>query len=143
MLEHRPIHRKTDLGAALEFLNKVNRRRAVCFVLSDFLDDGYQRPLRLTSRVHDVIAISIADPREQSLPPVGFIELEDAETGEVILVDTSDPQFNQAFIRNSDQRARLRAEEFRAMKVDHIPMRADEETIAPLLKYFRLRERRS
>jgi len=143
VLEHRPVHRKTDLGAALEFLNKVNRRRAVCFVLSDFLDDGYQRPLRLTSRVHDVIAISIADPREQSLPPVGFIELEDAETGEVILVDTSDPQFNQAFIRNSDQRARLRAEEFRAMKVDHIPMRADEETIAPLLKYFRLRERRS
>jgi uncharacterized protein (DUF58 family) len=142
VLEHRPVHRRTDLGAALGFLNKVTHRRSVCFVISDFMDEGYQRPLRLTSRAHDVIAISIADPREQALPPVGFIELEDAETGEIVLVDTSDPVFNRAFRGNSERRARERDDAFRSMKVDHIPVRADQDTISPLLKYFRLRERR-
>lgn len=142
VMQHKPRQARTDLGAALDFLNRVHRKRSICFVISDFLDDGYQRPLRLTSQAHEVIAVSISDPREQSLPPVGFIELEDAETGELLLVDTGDPIFNRNFSSTAHKRSKAREDSFRAMKVDHIALRSDEDTLGPLLRYFRLRERR-
>lgn len=142
VLQHKPHAGRTDLGAALDFLNRVHHQRSICFVISDFLDDGYQRPLRMTSRVHEVIALSVVDPREQSLPPVGFLELQDAETGETLVVDTSDSAFNHNFSSTAAKRARAREDAFRSMNLDHIPVRTDQNALGPLLRYFRMRERR-
>ncbi len=141
VLTPRAAHGRTDLGGALEFLNKVSRRRSVCFVISDFLDEGYQRPLHLASKAHDLVCISISDVRERTLPDVGMIELQDAETGRLILVDTS-VAGKEFTARAREHQARMERE-FRSMNIDHIALRAEEpDTVSPLLKYFRLRERR-
>ncbi|MFQ5628135.1 MAG: DUF58 domain-containing protein, partial [bacterium] len=87
LLYHKPVGAQTDLSLALEYLSRLITRRAVVFLISDFQDENYEQSLRIASRKHDLIAITITDPREVVLPDVGFIELEDAETGETILID--------------------------------------------------------
>jgi uncharacterized protein (DUF58 family) len=101
VIGHQPQKTKTDIKMALDFLNRVLDRRAVCFLISDFISEGYEKNLRITNKKHDLIAVSIADPRERELPSVGFIELEDAETGETILVDTSDRAIREGFMNYS------------------------------------------
>ncbi|MFZ1898722.1 DUF58 domain-containing protein [Methanoregula sp.] len=97
MIDHRPVSKKTDLAAALQFLATVLARRSSIVILSDFASPSFSLPLRVLRRRHEVIAIRITDPREQDLPDVGFIELEDTETGEQVLADTSDPGFRQRY----------------------------------------------
>lgn len=87
----------TSIGAALEYLNRVTRRRAIVVLLSDFLDSGYERTLKRTARRHDVLAIRVTDPREVDLPAVGLLEVEDAETGKRLLVNTASAAARQAF----------------------------------------------
>jgi len=87
----------TDITAALRFLNNVQKRKAVVFLVSDFQDTGYEKELRVTARHHDVIACPISDPCESALPDVGLIELQDPESGELLLVDTSSASLREAF----------------------------------------------
>lgn len=139
----KPVRHQTDINVALEFLNKVAIRRTVTFLVSDFLATRFERALRLSNKRHDIIAITIIDPRELELPDIGFVELEDAETGEILLIDTSDKNlrnsFEQTNLRNTEERARL----FRSMDVDEIVVRVDRPYIEPIAKFFRLREKRS
>ncbi len=142
ILTFRPTRRATDLEGALEFLGKVTRRRAVVFVISDFLDEGYSDRLRVGARRHDMTAVSVTDPREVDLPSIGLIELEDAETGEVILVDTRDQNVTQGFrILGSDDRID-RSNLFRGSDVGEIRIRTDEATIEPIIRFFRAKEHR-
>jgi len=104
VLEHRPRSRKTDISAVLDFLNRITSRRVIAFLISDFIADGYEKLLRITNKKHDLIAISIADPRERELPPVGLVELEDAETGETCLIDTGDAAFRREFSAGATRR---------------------------------------
>lgn len=142
LLFHRPEGTRTRLATALEHLNRVARRRSVVFVVSDFLDAGYERPLRIARRRHDVIPILITDPREQELPDVGLLELCDAETGERTIVDTSSRRVRAEFA------ARVRAAEesrdrlFRRMNMDRIVARTGESFVEPLTRFFRARGRR-
>ena len=101
LLYFRPTRRGTDIGAALDYLNRVTRRKSVVFLVSDFVASGYERALRVAGRRHDLVAVALQDPRETALPDVGIVELEDAETGEEILVDTSDPVVRDSFARLS------------------------------------------
>ena len=89
LLYHEPKGRQTDIGKTLEYLNRVTKRRSVVFLVSDFINTGYEKALQIANRRHDIVAITVTDPREMNMPDVGFIRLEDAETGEVVLVDTS------------------------------------------------------
>ncbi len=139
---HQPQKTKTDIKMALDFLNRVLDRRAVCFLISDFISEGYEKNLRITNKKHDLIAVSIADPRERELPSVGFIELEDAETGETILVDTSDRAIREGFKTLNEESTRGRNELFRSMGVDYINIQTDRSLIDPIMKFFLLRERR-
>ncbi len=82
----------TSISAALDFMQKVQRRRAIVFVMSDFLDQDFERPLRLAARRHDLTLVRVDDPLENELPPVGLIQVADAETGRQFLVDTSNPE---------------------------------------------------
>ena len=89
VLHFQPRGRRTNIPGALHFLNGVTRRRAVTFLVSDFMAEGYEVPLRVANRRHDVIAVHVSDPREEFLPDVGLVAVEDAESGHETLVDTS------------------------------------------------------
>jgi uncharacterized protein (DUF58 family) len=142
VLNARPAGRGTDLPAALEHLTRVTKRRAVVFVLSDFLDPGYRRALGIARRRHDVVALVLEDPREGDLPAVGLVELEEAETGARYVVDTGDPRIRDAFAREAAAARAERDRALRAADVDAVVVRTDRPYTEPLLRFFRMRERR-
>jgi len=133
---------ETDIGGALEYLSKITKTRAAVFLVSDFLATGYERQLRVANKRFDIIAITVQDPREIALPNVGMIELQDAETGEVILVDTRDRNLLRGFEVLNAEQARERSDLFRSMSVDEIAVRTDEPLVDPIVRFFHMRERR-
>lgn len=142
MLYFKPRHRGTNLAAALEYLNKVVTRRAVVFLISDFLAEGYSRPLAVTSRRHDLIAIPVVDPGEEDLPDVGIVTLEDPETGEQIDINTSSRALRGAYLALEDKRKRSIDQEFNKLGVDMIPLRTNEDYLPVLRAFFDRREQR-
>jgi uncharacterized protein (DUF58 family) len=142
VLSLRPQGRGTDLAAALEHLRTVTKRRSVVFVLSDFLDASAERALRIAARRHDVIAVVLDDPRERELPDVGLVELEEAETGERYVVDTSDPRLRKAFAESAAAARVARDRWLHAANVDAIMVSTDRPYTEALLRFFRMRERR-
>ncbi len=142
LLYHQPQGRGTDIASTLEFLTRVIRRRAVVFLVSDFVGPDYEKALQIANRRHDVVAITISDPREHELPNVGLIELEDAETGELILLDTSDAAVRRAFAARAQEAAEERYRLFRRTRVDHVDVRTDQPYAEPLIRFFRMRARR-
>ena len=143
ILSFRPTRRSTDLEGALEYLSKVLRRRSVVFVLSDFLDEGFGDRLRVAARKHDVTALSIGDRRERDLPPIGLLELEDAETGETIVIDTYDKDAVRGFNLLAGESRRERGGLFRQAGVGEVEIRADDaDYIDSLVSYFHYRETR-
>jgi uncharacterized protein (DUF58 family) len=142
ILYHKPKGRGTNISKALQFLSRITHRRAVVFLVSDFINADYEKALQIANRRHDIIAISITDPRERELPNVGFIELEDAETGETFLLDTSDPAVRGDVTERSLQMRMIRQKLFRSINVDHIDINTKESYIEPLIRFFRMRAKR-
>lgn len=142
ILYHRPKGRGTNIGKALQFLSHITHRRAVVFLVSDFINADYEKALQIANRRHDIIAISITDPRERELPNVGFIELEDAETGETYLLDTTDPAVRRDIAVRSNENALVREKLFRSIQVDHIDISTQQSYIEPLIRFFRMRAKR-
>ncbi|MCP4253135.1 MAG: DUF58 domain-containing protein [Candidatus Scalindua sp.] len=142
VLYYKPENKGTDISIALEYLLKVTKRKTVCFLVSDFITEGFERALRIANKRHDMVAVSITDPRELEIPNVGFVELEDAETGEITLIDTSDrkmmERFNKFNVNNMEERTKL----FRGMGVDLVDVRTDSSYVEPIMKFFRAREKR-
>lgn len=141
LLYTQPEQPGTDITQALEYLNKVFTRRSIVFMVSDFLTSNYMTPLRIANKRHDMVAITITDPREIRLPPVGLIELEDVETGEEVLIDTNDKAWLQAYQKMNIQRREERDRQFRLMGVDAVHISTDRPYIDPLIQFFRMRER--
>ncbi len=141
VLSFRPSGRGTDLDCALDYLGRVVRRRSVGFVISDFLDTGFAERLRVTARRHDLTAIRVLDRRELRLPRMGLVELEDAETGETVVVDTSSRRVSESLTRMADEDLSRRTEQFRQAGVGEVQVRADQPWIEPLVRYMRSRER--
>ncbi len=133
----------TDIAGAFRFLNQVQKRKAVVFLISDFLDVNYEKELRVAARRHDVICCPISDPRELELPNVGLLELEDAETGELRIVDTRSKVVRAAFASKaiSDQEALLTM--LRRNKVDHIALSTSRPFVDDVRQLFRQRQIRS
>lgn len=137
-----PRGRGTEPGGALDHLNRVLHRRSVVFLISDFQAADFSRPLAVTARRHDLIAIPIVDPREEELPDVGRVTLEDAETGEQIEINTSDLRTRTGYEWEIEQRADLRLREFRRFGIDAISLKTDQDYVPALRTFFRTRERR-
>jgi uncharacterized protein (DUF58 family) len=137
-----PEGKATDISGALEYLGRVTNRSTVTFIISDFYDGDYKKPLSIAGKRHDIVAISITDPRETELPDIGIINLEDPETGRDFLLDTSNAAVRKDYSNNSlkmlDERQRL----FRSTNIDHIDLRTDVPYARELYKFFRMRERR-
>ncbi len=142
LLYHRPEGRRTDLRAALEYLSHVQRKRAVTFLVSDFRDEGFDKALAVAGRRHDVIAVRLGDRREWEIPPLGLLDLEDPETGERIVVNTSSPRF-RASLGDVARRSREALDRtFRRSRIDVIDIVTGEPYVQPLIRFFKDRIRR-
>ncbi len=132
----------TNIAGAMEFLMSVSKRRAVCFVVSDFFDHGYLRAMKMASRKHDVIAVLISDPHELELPDVGLVNLLDPETGQTIRCDTGSRAVRDSF--RAGARARIEQLEygFRGAQIDFIQVNSAGSVVDPLARFFRMREKR-
>ncbi len=142
VLFYQPNHRGTSLREGLDFLNRVLHRRTIVFLLSDFLDSGYEASFKRTGRRHDFIAVRIVDPREEELPAVGLLELEDAESGERLLLDTNSAAVRLAFRAAAQRRREQLTQLTRRTRVDLIEVSTDGGHLDALIRFFRLRERR-
>jgi uncharacterized protein (DUF58 family) len=142
LVDVHPIPRETNIGAALEFLNRVQKRRAVVFLISDFLGELPRKTLAISNQRHDLTAITVSDQREQALPDVGFISLRDAETGEVIEVDTRHPRVRELFASHNAQRGEALSQQLKRMGVDQLPVATQGDYLLSLHKFFRMREKR-
>jgi uncharacterized protein (DUF58 family) len=144
LLYHKPRSTKTDIAGALDFLNHIGKRRSVVFLVSDFIavNEDYKKALQIANKRHDVVAITLTDPRELELPSVGFIELEDAETGEIFLVDTGDGTIRSGFAQHAGSQQMERDKLFKSMNIDHIDIFTHHPYAEPLMRFFRLRAKR-
>jgi uncharacterized protein (DUF58 family) len=136
MLYHEVRGQGTSIRNALRFLNHVVHRPTIVFLISDFLDDGYQRLLKAANQRHDVIAVKLVDPRELTLPDVGRALLQDAETGEVMEVDTSDPELRAAYEQAARRREEALLDFFRKSKIASLDLRTDQPYYRPLRVFF-------
>ena len=135
--------RSTDIAAALEFCRRVLPRRAILFLISDFLDSGYLNVLSNANRKHDVVAVRVTDPRESSVENSGLVTLEDAETGARRLLDTGSSAFQAAMRAQAAERDDALESELRGVGIDLVTIDAAQSVVAPLLRFFRMRERRT
>ncbi|MBW7995293.1 MAG: DUF58 domain-containing protein [Candidatus Glassbacteria bacterium] len=142
LLFYRPLKRGTSIREGMEYMMRLLTRRTVVFVVSDFLDEGFEKPLRSLARRHDVILMRIADPRELELPPVGMIELEDAETGRREVIDTGSRAAREGFSRLVNQRRQAQDSLFKSARVDCIDLTLGSSYIEPLMSFFRMREKK-
>jgi uncharacterized protein (DUF58 family) len=142
-LAFRPRGRGTDLAAALGHLTTAQRRRAVVFVVSDFLAGGYEAALAVLARRHDVVPVVVSDPVEEKLPEIGGLwPVADAETGELVLLDLSDARTRRAYELRARERVETRDRMFRRLSLDAVRVRPGDDYVAPLAALFRARTRR-
>jgi uncharacterized protein (DUF58 family) len=142
VLVHSPAGRGTDLAGALEFAGRMLRQHAIVFVLSDAFDEGLERPLKRLSQRHDVVMATLEDPSESELPDIGLARFEDPETGETLDVNTSDRGVRERFAAAAAAERAARRQLLRRLAIDEIPMSTQTGYLEPLLRFFRVRERR-
>jgi uncharacterized protein (DUF58 family) len=143
LISHKPNYKKTNLSKSLLQIANIIKKRSVIFIISDFLDQDFHYSLNLLKRRNDVIAIKINDLREKEIPDVGYIQLEDAETEEQIIIDTSDSRFRQRYkdlIKNEEE---ILKKIFKKQKIDCIDLNTDENYGLALKRFFSSRKRRS
>lgn len=137
-----PQGKKTDIPAALEYLNKVCKRSTVTFIVSDFYAQDFEKPLSIANKRHDVVSITITDPKELDLPNIGMAQFDDPETGRTFNLDTSNEDLRRNFRKNSLKIIGERKKTFNRLGVDNVDIRCDIPYNRTLFKFFRMRERR-
>jgi len=142
VLFYEPTHRGTSLTTLLDHIARTLRRRTVVFLLSDFLDTGYESTLRRVGRQHDVIAVHLTDPREEQLPNVGLMQLRDAETDQPFLIDTSSSALRSQFAERAEARRSAVRLITRAAQVDLLEISTATDHIDALVRFFAQREQR-
>lgn len=142
VLFHRPEHRGTSIQKAIEHLNLVVHKHSVVFLISDLLDQGFEQSLKVVNHKHDIIIIQIMDPREQELPKAGILEMRDAETGEIVCVDTSLPWVRNTFRENWSRNQAKLAKLFESNRMDHITIETGKPYDVSLVRFFEERARR-
>ncbi|HIE99542.1 MAG: DUF58 domain-containing protein [Fuerstiella sp.] len=142
MLAVEPVQKATSLDTALRYLNRVQKRRAVVFLISDFQTEASRRALAISNGRHDLVAITVVDPREQTLPNVGFITLRDAESGELVEVDTRHPEVRRLFSEKAADTQQQLSSGLRRAGVDQLSINTGESYATSLRRFFESRERR-
>ncbi len=142
LLYFKPEGKNTDISVPLEYLYKVMRKRATVFLVSDFLSGGFEKALRIAKRKHDIVAITVSDPRERAMPDVGLIEFQDAETGQYALLDTANKEVMEQFSIQAELAREKRETLFKSMNIDFINIFTDESYVIPFVKFFKKRAKR-
>lgn len=137
-----PRSRKTKISEALEHLRAVLNKKTNIFIFSDFIDDNYERSLRFLGKKHDTVAVVVEDQFELELPSMGLVEMQDAETGEIVAVDTSSPVFKKHYKEKNIERKKIRDQELRKSGVGKIEIHTTEDFVDPLIAYFKSRARK-
>jgi uncharacterized protein (DUF58 family) len=143
ILRFRPQGTRTSIRAGLEFLGRVAKHRVVAFLISDFIDEGYDTALRLMAARHDLVPICVGDPAEQDVPDLGLVYMEDPETGGVLLVDTSDRRVRRNYSDIIKRRRAEREQLLRRLKIDYVDLSTADADLKGLQSFFALRARRA
>jgi uncharacterized protein (DUF58 family) len=138
----KPRSRKTKLTTALDYLSGVARRKSTVFLFSDFQDQGFEEALRRVGKKHDLVSVVVEDPFEVELPDVGLLDVEDPETGEWTVIDTSSKAVRAAFAAEIKSQKDRRESSLRKAQVDRVIVRNEGDIVAPLIAYFKRRNRR-
>ncbi len=142
LLSFEPRGNKTDIKSALEYFNHTVKKRCIVFLISDFIDDGYERILKIIGKKHDLIGVVLQDPRESIMPQVGLIKFRDAETGEIRFIDTDDRRTRTWFAAQNVKRIEERKTMFLKSRLDSISIDTSLSYIKPLVDFFKMREKR-
>lgn len=142
LLAFEPAGDGTEIAVALDYLGRVLRHRAIVFLISDFFDSGFESSLKLVSRRHDLVAVTLVDPRERNLPDVGFLELIDAESGERLVLDSGNRYVREQFEHLASEESVRLQRLLRRLSIDQIEIRTDRSYVLPLIRFFRARERK-
>lgn len=142
LLSFQPKGTGTNISGALQYLNNVIKKRSISFVLSDFIDSGYENALRIVCKRHDVIAVTMTDPRERDLPAIGLVKMKDAEAGTERWIDTSDANIRRSFDQYWRQHEERMKKAFLSTKVDRITIEIQKPYLRPLVDFFKMREAR-
>lgn len=139
LLEFKPKSKKTDLTQAIKYLSNVMKKKAIVFVLSDFITDGYEQTMKIAANKHDITGIRIYDQREENIPSLGIVQMEDEETGELVLVNTSSKTVRNNYANYYKERVDYFKESFKRSGAGVIDVRTDESYVKKLLGYFKRR----
>ena len=142
IIAFRPTRGRTNLTVALDYINNILTRKSVVFLISDFFNNDIRSALAITNKRHDLIAVSINDPRETRLPAAGIIEFEDAETGELVALDTSSLGVRTSFEGMASIERQEMTALLRSLNIDHIALSTSEDYTIPLIRFFRERAKR-
>ncbi len=142
ILFYKPRGTRTSLRSAFEYLHKILTRTAVIFVISDFLDENFEKSLKILARRNDVIALHLRDRRETQLPAAGLMELLDRETGERLILDSSDSKLRKRFEAAAAEREARLDKLFKSLRIDRVAINVEGSYIEPLMKFFKIREKR-
>jgi len=126
----------TDIALALDYLGRVMHKRGVVFLVSDFLDLGFEKHLGVLARRHDLIGVTVSDPREQKLPDVGLLEIQDTETGKIVIIDTGSREVRSRYEQIAEGRDRQLGTLFKSLGVDRIRLYTDRDYVLDLVKFF-------
>ncbi len=141
LLYFKPRHTGTDIAKALQFLNRVQMKKAVVFLVSDFISPSFETAIRVLSRRHDLIACTLSDPRETDFPDIGLVEIEDSESGATVLVDSGNAAFRDYYAETTRKHREKIESVFKSNGIDEIFISTKSEYIDALVKFFRKRER--
>ncbi|MDB4126434.1 DUF58 domain-containing protein [Flavobacteriales bacterium] len=142
VLAFEPTGKGTDIAGALEYFSAVIKKRSICFILSDFMSKEFDRPLKISSKKHDLVALRIHDKREDTLPNVGLVPMQDAETEKMLFVDTSSKKVRDNFAKNRAQATEKLRKLFPASGVDLIDITTGTDYVKPLINFFKTRGKR-
>ena len=142
ILNYQPEGRLTDLNIPLEYLLKIQKRKCIAFLISDFQATNYETNVKLARQKHDLVAISISDPREKDLPKIGLINLRDSESGETLLIDTDNREMTKLLTSYEREKRGKFKKLFRSIGVDTIEIDTDGSLVEPIIRYFKIREKR-
>ena len=140
LIEFKPKSNKTDLSQALKFLSGTQKKKAIVFVISDFMvEDDYEKTLKIASKKHDLTGIRVYDVREEKMPNIGMVPMEDAETGEILLVDTSSKKNRMSYEKHYLEKVNYFKDIFSKCGSGTVNTRVDESYVTKLLSYFKSR----
>ena len=141
VLAFEPQGRGTNVAEALDYLARVQKRRSVVFLISDLLSESWDQALKIANRKHDVVTLCLEDPREQELPPVGLVHFEDAETGETVVIDTSNAEVRRRLAQHTRAQAEALERTLKRLQVDHVHITTGQDYLIPLVQLFERRAR--